>query len=102
MSKERVDILEVLIKNKIAIPFTESEKKCFDNIDDDTRNTIYELIDSGAYNEEFIKTLKSIIEKSKGLSKEEYEYIVNKCEKEIEHLLYHNSDIQHNKPKQVK
>lgn len=61
--KKQIDLLEVVLKNKMNIPLTEEEQECLNNTDMEMQEAIKVLLNSGLYQEESNKMAEKIITK---------------------------------------
>lgn len=92
------DLIEIILKQKLQIPLTDSELRWLDNVDMDIKKTASQLIDSKSYLEEIVKTLNYLIEKANHLPKEEQTDIKNKCmakKKELEYDMHLQNKNDH-------
>lgn len=87
MSLEHSDIIEVFLKKELDIFLTEEEENLFNIIDDDTRKTIFELLNSNSFIEEIINVVNNLKIKISKLPIEEQTIINQKCEEKIKKLL---------------
>ena len=89
---KKLDIFEVVLKQDIGISLTPYERKFLENIDEEARNTIKELVNNESFLDEIEKTCEHIITESKldELSLSEQEKIKNKCEERIQKVKHPN------------
>ena len=80
MENGHIDIIEVFLKKDLDIPLTEKEKDNFEKMDNEDRETVFDLINSYSYIEELDRVMNNIKEKSSNLSISEQQEIFEKCE----------------------
>lgn len=93
MNTEHIDIIEVFLKKDLDIPLTETEKNWYDNMDDETKQSVFALVNNISYLEELIKVMEKIKSKAIHLPKEEQQKIQEKCE-EKKHSLEHQPTLK--------
>ena len=81
-----LDMIEVVLKKDLKIPLNELEEKCLSNIDEQTKQEIFELVNNCAYLDEIKNLVEHIKKTSLFLSVEEQDYIKTKCEERIQNL----------------
>ena len=91
MSLEHFDIIEVFLKKDLDIPLTKKEEEWFNSMDDETKKSVFELVNNFSYLEELLKVMDKIKEKSITLSTEEQQYIETKCKLKKKKLEESNS-----------
>lgn len=73
------DLIEVILKQNLNIPLTDSELQWLDTIDDTTKNTVCDLIHDSSYYDEVLKLLDCLMKRAENLPYEEQIDIKNKC-----------------------
>jgi len=86
MEREHVDIVEVFLKKDLDIPLTEVEEKQFNSMDDDARQTLFELVNNSSYIEELVRLINKINNDSSSLPIEEHQIIQEKCDRKKQKL----------------
>ena len=86
MNNKNSDIIEVFLKKDLDIPLTESEQRFFDDLDIETKTTVFELINNRSFIEELVNVVNNIKNKSWNLPVEEQQVINEKCETKIKKM----------------
>lgn len=94
MNLEHSDIIEVFLKKELDIPLTKDEEKWFNEFDDDTKKTVFELLNSISYLEEIVNVVNRLKQKNLNLPIEEQMIINEKCEEKLKKLENQETNYQ--------
>lgn len=79
MKLKSFDIIEVMLKKELKIPLSKEESEWLSQVDEETKESIKMIINESSYEDEIIRLMNHILEKSLTLPKEEQQYIKNRC-----------------------
>lgn len=86
MKSQNFDVLEVILKNDLRLPLEKKEEEWLKQIDDETKESFIDLLNSPSFLEEIKDLSENIIAKSLKFTEEEQEIIRKKCEERIKQL----------------
>lgn len=79
MKLKSFDIIEVMLKKELKIPLSKEESEWLSQVDEETKESIKMIINESSYEDEIIRLMNHILEKSLTLPEEEQQYIKNRC-----------------------
>lgn len=79
MNVQQFDIIEVVLKQNLKIKLTEEETRWLENIDEELKNTVIDLISDESYLDDIISLLDRMIQKASLLPLDEQADIKQKC-----------------------
>lgn len=88
-----LDIIEIVLKKDLKIPLNELEEKLFNNLDEQIKNDLFDLVNSSSFLDEIENVVENIIKKSYLLPPEEQNYIKTKCNEKIRKLKFPNLSV---------
>lgn len=82
----KLDLIETILKDDLEISLSSEENTLINELDDDIKKEIYDLVKNPMFIDDIELITKSIIFKSHNLSLEQQQYIKTKCEERVKKL----------------
>lgn len=86
METQKVDIMEVILKEELQIPLTIEEQSSFKTIDEESKEMIRDLLNDNSYKEEILKIYDNILTKIQLMDICDKDLYIARCKDKIANL----------------
>lgn len=86
METQKIDIIEVILKDELQIQLTREEQESFKTIDEESKDMIRDLLNDNSYKEEILKMCRKILTEIQLMDRKDRDLYEARCKDRIVNL----------------